>query len=123
MKYYSYFRFNLEYFKAFRFYKIFKAFFKFLALINILLAIFTLVVFTDFNYDAYKTFIEVNLFNLSFKELFYNFKNYIKGIFTKLNLLIYLIKAMKKIMIILKKWKKKNNNSENNNNKNINGFL
>jgi len=84
MKYYSYFRFNLEYFKAFRFYKIFKAFFKFLALINILLAIFTLVVFTDFNYDAYKTFIEVNLFNLSFKELFYKIKNQLKGIFTKL---------------------------------------
>src|SRR6266702_3399078 len=62
MKYYSYFRYILEYFKGNRFYTIFKAFFKVISLINILLGIFVLIVFTDFRYEDYKIFIQNNLF-------------------------------------------------------------
>ena len=85
MKYYSYFKFILEYFKGNRFYTIFKAFFKVIALINILLGIFTLIVFTDFrfNYEDYKKFIEYNITNFSFNNLIFNFKNYIKRILKK----------------------------------------
>jgi len=84
MKYYSYFRYILEYFKGNRFYSIFKAFFKLLALINILLGLFTLIVFTEFRYNDYKQFIEYNITNFSFNNLIVKFKTYIKRIFKKI---------------------------------------
>jgi hypothetical protein len=83
-KYYSYFRFILEYFKGWRFYNIFKAFFKVIALINILLGIFTLIVFTDFRYDDYKIFINNNIINFSFNDFVSKLKNYFKRVLKKL---------------------------------------
>jgi len=81
MIYYSYFRWIMEYFKAYRFYNLFKIFFKTIALINILVGLFTLIVFTDFRYDEYKKFIEHNITNLSFNELFIKFRKAIKSLF------------------------------------------
>jgi len=81
IKYYSYFRFILEYFKGYRFYNLFKAFFKFLTLINILLGLFILIVFTDFRYEEYKQFIHNIITNLTFSEFFFKFKNYFKNVF------------------------------------------
>jgi len=88
MKYYSYFRYILEYFKGNRFYNIFKAFFKVIALINILLGLFTLIVFTDFRYEEYKQFIHDFYFtDFTFTGLFCKFKKSIKRV---LNYLISL---------------------------------
>src|SRR6266700_422459 len=81
MKYYSYFRYILEYFKGNRFYTIFKAFFKVISLINILLGIFVLIVFTDFRYEDYKIFIQNNLIHFSFSEFFTKFRESVKGFF------------------------------------------
>ena len=79
--YYSYFRWIMEYFKAYRFYSLFKIFFKIIAFINILLSIFTLIVFTDFRYDDYKLFIDHNIINFSFNELFIKFRKAIRSLF------------------------------------------
>jgi hypothetical protein len=83
IKYYSYFRYILEYVKACRFYDIFKAFFKVIALINILLGIFTLIVFTEFRYDEYKEFIKFYFTDFTFTGLFFKIKTYIKILFKK----------------------------------------
>lgn len=84
LKYLSYFRFILEYFKGYRYYKIFKAFFKFLALINIILGLFTLIVFTDFRFEEYKNFMEYNLTNFSFSDSYSKLKIYTKIIWRKI---------------------------------------
>jgi hypothetical protein len=84
-KYYSYFRYILEYLKVFRFYNLFKTFFKLLALINILLGIYTLIIFTDFRYDDYLNFRS----NFSISDLFLNFKHFLKIICNYINNLFY----------------------------------
>jgi len=83
--YYSYFKYILQYFKGNRFYNLFKIFFKIIALINILLGIFTLIVFTDFRYEEYKKFIELNITNFSFNELIIKLKKGIKSLFKHLS--------------------------------------
>ena len=85
MIYYSYFKYILEYFKANRYYSIFRVFFKLLALINILLGLFTLIVFTDFRYDEYKNFINYNLYNFSFSDFLFRFRSNLKRIFKSIS--------------------------------------
>lgn len=79
IKYYSYFKYILQYFKGNRFYNLFKALFKLIGLINVLLGIFVLVVFTEFRYDEYKTFIEYYITNFSFSNFFMKSKQLIKN--------------------------------------------